>query len=89
MHQAAKAIDRIKAWQCIGCGKIDAHQPCIGVCQDQKVDLVYAFDYDRALSRTAELESLVSLLAHSTPREGEWEHSYRLLQERARALLLK
>lgn len=86
---ASKATERIKAWQCIGCGKIDAHQPCIGVCQDVKVDLVYAFDHDRALARTAELESLVSLLAHSTPREGEWEHSYRLLQERAKALLLK
>jgi hypothetical protein len=87
VKSAATTTERIKAWQCIGCGKIDAHQPCIGVCQDQKVDLVYAHDYDRALARTAELESLVSLLAHTTPREGEWDHSYRLLQERARGLL--
>jgi hypothetical protein len=79
--------ERIKAWQCIGCGKIDAHQPCLGICQDQKVDLVYAYDFDRAMARTAELETLVRLLAHTTPRAGEWEHSYRLLQERARCLL--
>jgi hypothetical protein len=57
VKSAATTTERIKAWQCIGCGKIDAHQPCIGVCQDQKVDLVYAYDYDRALARTAELES--------------------------------
>jgi len=87
MPSTAAATERIKAWQCIGCGKIDAHQPCIGICQDQKVDLVHACDYDRALARTTELESLVGLLAHTTPRAGEWEHSWRLLQERARGLL--
>jgi len=87
MPSTAATTERIKAWQCIGCGKIDAHQPCIGICQDQKVDLVYACDYDRALARTTELESLVSLLARTTPRAGEWEHSWRLLQERARGLL--
>jgi hypothetical protein len=87
VQTAAATTERIKAWQCVGCGKIDAQQPCIGICQDQKVDLVYADDYDRLLARTAELETLVRLLAHSTPRAGEWEHSYRLLQERARGLL--
>jgi hypothetical protein len=25
--------DYVKAWQCIGCGKIEAPQTCIGVCQ--------------------------------------------------------
>jgi hypothetical protein len=29
--------DYVKAWQCIGCGKIEAPQACIGVCQDRKV----------------------------------------------------
>ena len=27
----------IQAWQCIGCGKIEAPQLCIGVCRDRKV----------------------------------------------------
>jgi hypothetical protein len=87
MQSAAATTERIKAWQCIGCGKIDAHQPCMGICQDQKVDLVYASDYDRLLAQTAQLETLINLLARTTPRAGEWEHSYRLLQERARGLL--
>ena len=79
--------ERIKAWQCIGCGKIDAPQPCIGICQDHKIELVHAGDYDRLLAHTRELETLVRMLAQTTPREGEWERSYRLLQERARGLL--
>jgi hypothetical protein len=79
----------MKAWQCIGCGKIDAPQPCIGICQDQKVELVYADDYDRLLARTGELETLLRMLAQTTPREGEWERSYRLLQERAQGVLRK
>ena len=37
--------DTIVGWQCIGCGRVDAPQPCIGVCQDRKVELVAAGDY--------------------------------------------
>ena len=43
--------ERVTAWQCIGCGRIEGSQPCIGVCQDRKVDFVYASDYDEALAR--------------------------------------
>ena len=39
--------ERMKAWQCIGCGKLDGPQNCIGVCQDRRVELVYAADYDK------------------------------------------
>ena len=82
------------AWQCIGCGRIDGPEPCIGVCQDRKVSFVYASDYASLLSRllaaedrTAVLESLARRMAHSTPRDGEWERGYRSLQEEARRLL--
>ena len=33
-------IEYMKAWQCIGCGKLDGPQDCIGICQDRKVELV-------------------------------------------------
>ena len=79
--------ERLQAWQCIGCGKIDAPQPCIGICQDRKVELVYADEYDQLLARTQEAQALLRMLAQTTPRAGEWERSYRLLQERARRLL--
>jgi hypothetical protein len=86
--------ERVTAWQCIGCGRIEGAQPCIGVCQDRRVDFVYAADHDKALAQLAlrdrqakSLTTLVRQLAHTTPREGEWEHTYRALQARARRML--
>ncbi|HOZ05518.1 MAG TPA: hypothetical protein PLS60_09040 [Arenimonas sp.] len=89
MSKFAEDIDRIPAWRCIGCGKLDAPRPCIGVCQDRKVELVSAVDYDRALARINELEALVRMLAMTVPREGQWESSYRRFQENARKLSAK
>jgi hypothetical protein len=74
--------ERMKAWQCIGCGRLEAESTCIGICQDRPVDLVYASDH-------AELEDLVRQLALISPREGQWEQTYRALQKRARELLAK
>ena len=45
--------ERIAAWQCIGCGRIEGPQPCVGVCQDRKVTFVSADAYDAALARLA------------------------------------
>jgi hypothetical protein len=86
--------DRVKAWQCIGCGKIEAPQTCVGVCQDRKIDLVYASEHEEALAQLAvartridTLEAIARQLARTTPRAGAWEGSYRALQERARKVL--
>jgi hypothetical protein len=97
---AARAVDqppatsRFEAWQCIGCGKIEAPQPCIGVCQDRKVEFVYAAAYDGLLAevererrRAQTLEAVVRQLALTAPREGGWERSYRALQAQARRTL--
>jgi len=84
----------VKAWQCIGCGKIEAPQTCVGICQDRKVQFVYAEDYDAAVARIAQLhertgtlEAIVRQLTTITPRDGEWERSYRALAQRARQAL--
>lgn len=82
-------IPRIKGWQCIGCGKVEAPQPCIGVCQDRPVELVDAANYDLALERIRALEALLNRVVLITPRAGEWERSYRLLQQQAREALGK
>ena len=74
------SAERIKAWQCIGWGRIEGAQPCLGICEDRPQHFVYAEDYDV-------LESLVRQLATVTPRDGEWERTYRALQQRARKLL--
>ena len=86
--------ERITAWQCIGCGRIEGAQPCVGICQDRKTDFVYASDYDAALTQLAlarrqaeNLATLVRQLAHTTPRKNEWERTYRALQARARQTL--
>lgn len=86
-------IEYVKAWQCIGCGKIEAPQTCVGVCQDRKVELVYAHEHREALAgadaRAREMETLLRQLAWTTPRDGEWARSYLALQARARQALAK
>ena len=84
----------VKAWQCIGCGKIEAPQTCVGVCEDRRVELVYAFEHEEALAqiksalaRIDALEAIACQLAWTKPRTGKWEHSYRALQQRAREVL--
>ena len=85
------AVDRIKVWQCVGCGRIDDPQPCVGICRDEKVEYVLAASHDAELARvraeTAALRQLARSIAFTTPREGEWESSWRALQQRARKLL--
>ena len=86
--------ERITAWECIGCGRIEGAQPCVGICQDRKTVFVYASDHDAALAQlalarqqTETLAALVRQIAHTTPRQDEWERTYRALQARARQTL--
>jgi len=87
-------FETFKAWQCIGCGRIDGPQNCIGVCHDRKVELVYASELKASLARiaslrdeSAALHAFVRQLAGITPRDGQWEQSFRSMQERAKAIL--
>lgn len=87
-------VDRVKVWQCIGCGRIEGEQPCIGVCEDRPAELVYGADYDELARRESayrgrlnELEALARALASTTPGEDGWERSYRFFQDRARRIL--
>jgi len=82
-----REVERIHGWRCIGCGKVDAPRPCMGVCQDRKAELVEAADYDALLARTRELEDALALIARVTPREDALPASWQALQARARALL--
>jgi hypothetical protein len=86
--------DVVKAWQCIGCGNLDAAQTCIGICDYRKVEFVHAQDHEQALhaerraSHRAELlADVVRQLARTTPRDGEWQRSYVAMQARARSVL--
>lgn len=86
--------ERFKAWQCIGCGRIEGAQPCIGICQDRKAEFVHAAAYDEVVARLAAarrevdvLAAVVRLMAGTRPREGACERTYRALQDRAREAL--
>ena len=84
----------VKAWQCIGCGKIEAPQTCVGICQDRKVEFVYAFEHNAVLAQLADttmvrdsLAALLRRLAFTTPRNGDWEGAFRSYQAEARKQL--
>ncbi len=86
--------DYIQAWQCIGCGKIEAPQPCIGVCRDRKILMVGKDEHEQVLQRLHELEGEIEAMrrllvqwAWSFPNADAWEHSYRVFQSKAKALL--
>jgi len=86
--------DTITAWQCIGCGRLEAPANCVGICQDRKVELVSAWDHAEALvaledanERISALEAVLKKFAHTTPREGGWKDSYLVLQAQARKLV--
>ena len=89
-------IDYIQAWQCIGCGKIQAPQPCIGVCRDRKILMVGKDEHERVLAELAiaqaqlkGLQAVLLQLAWSEPRDDQWERNWRALQQRAREWIAK
>ena len=53
-------IERMTAWQCVGCGRIEDAQPCIGVCKDRKINFVYAEEYDWVLAELARISSVAA-----------------------------
>jgi len=75
------------AWECIGCGRIEGVQPCIGICQDRRVEFVYASEYAQVVAQLQSVTALVRQLAWTHPINGEWEQSFRALQQRARRVL--
>ena len=86
--------ETVIVWRCQDCGGVDAPQECIDVCIWGPVDWVDAASYESERSRAAfdrEVEqSLAGLLrrfAFATPRDGQWERSWRAFQSQARLAL--
>lgn len=78
-----------KAWECIGCGRIEAPRPCLGICRDRAVELVHAETYRQLQADNAKMRELILRLARTSPRKGQWQASYQALQERAAELLVR
>ena len=73
-------VETIKVWECVGCGRIDHPQPCVGICRDVKAEYVRAEDYRR-------LAGLLKRIAFTTPREGEFRSAWEAFQREARTYL--
>ncbi|HET9578951.1 MAG TPA: hypothetical protein VFP44_14040 [Usitatibacter sp.] len=80
-------METIKVWQCIGCGRVEGPAQCIGVCQDRIAELVDASALRAAEERIEQMRALLAWVVHTTPRDGEWERTYRAFQDKAKALL--
>ena len=84
----------IEAWGCPRCGRIDAPQPCIGVCVRRQGAVADASEYRRFAARSEQLAAedraltgLARLLATVTPRPGQEESTVVTVRSRARKLL--
>ena len=93
-YELPSPAESVIVWRCQDCGGVDAPQPCIDVCVWGPADWVDAASYDAERSRAAvdrEVEkSLAGLLrrfAFATPRDGQWERSWRAFQLQARLAL--
>ena len=86
--------ETVIVWRCQDCGGLDAPRECIDVCIWGPADWVDADSYESERSQAAvdrELEqSLAGLLrrfAFATPRDGQWERSWRAFRSQARLAL--
>lgn len=81
-------------WRCQDCGGVDAPRPCIDVCIWGPADWVDAASYESERSLTAvdreaeqSLAGLLRRFAAATPRDGQWERSWRAFHSQARLAL--
>ena len=84
----------IPAWGCPRCGRIDAPQPCLGICVRRPglvADVVEYREFAAQAARLATEEQPLSTLAHMVAgvraRPGYEEQTVQTLRSRARALL--
>jgi hypothetical protein len=82
--------DVVEAWACDSCGRIEAPQPCIGVCVRPETPMVPASEHEAVLAQAAaarrefdQLAPPVRQLAWSTPRPGQFERTARAIHEAA------
>jgi hypothetical protein len=92
---AAPPARVVETWWCATCGRVEAPQPCIGVCVHTPEDMVAADEHARAADaaraahdETIRLERLVRLLATVTPRAGQVERTLSALRAPARSALV-
>ena len=81
----------IEGWGCPRCGRIDAPQPCLGICVRRPglvADVAEYREYAAQAQRTAETERPLAAFAHVVagvhPRPGREQQTVESLRSRAR-----
>jgi len=94
MQPKQDSPEYIPVWQCIGCGRIEAPQTCIGVCRDKKVFVIGKGEHEEALEQLAELRrqlaaarSQLQRFAQCTPKQDQADQAFSALQTQVRVLL--
>lgn len=87
-------IEIIEGWRCIGCGRVEASRPCLGICQDRRARLVELDNLVAALGRAETSDACASALTHfvrlvatTRAKPGGEEATLTALRIRAQALL--
>lgn len=85
----------MQAWQCVGCGKIEAPQPCIGVCRDRRILMIGKQEHELVLAENAALRAqltkaraMLQRFTLATPHAGQWQRSWQALQDQLREALV-
>jgi hypothetical protein len=81
----------IETWRCLTCGRIEAPQPCLGVCIKHPADMIAADVHapvrtqaEAAFAELARLTELVRRIAHTTPRAGQAARTLGALRDETR-----
>jgi hypothetical protein len=90
----AEGVEVIEGWRCIGCGRVEASRPCVGICQDQRAQLVELEHLVAAVelaeiseARASALASFVRLVATTRAKPGGEKATLAALRNRAQAVL--
>ena len=90
----APEVDVIEGWGCTRCGRVDAPQPCLGICIRRPGLVAGAAEYREYAShaqRLAETDRVLLAFAHVVggvhPRPGREQQTVESLRSRARELL--
>ncbi len=87
-------VEIIQAWGCPRCGRIDAPQPCLGICVFHPRTVADAREYrqlapraDQAVHVDQALSGIARIIAAITPRPGREEATTAAMREKARHTL--
>jgi hypothetical protein len=89
-----ESIEVIEGWRCIGCGRVEASRPCLGICQDRRARLVELDNFVAALerveasqARASALADFVRLVATIRAKPGGEQATLIALRSRAQTML--